>query len=158
MKYRGFVRSMAVLGFLGGLAWGLTPLYALAFNMTTSLPGTLYFVVKSHPLPKRGDTIAFRWHGGATYPAGVMFIKHVAGEPGDVVHVAGRNVWINDRYIGYAKPYSLAHVPLDPAMGGPIPAGQYFVASPNPNSLDSRYSLAGNVPESAIIGRAYEIF
>ncbi|KGE10476.1 peptidase S26 [Burkholderia gladioli] len=157
-RYRRFVRSMLALSLAAAIAWGLTPWYGLTFNMSTSLPGTLYFIRKRAFQPAIGDTIAFRWHGGATYPAGLTFIKHVAGVPGDVVRVVGREVWVNQTYIGYAKPLSLAGLPLFPTSPGVIPPGHYFVATPNPNSLDSRYAIAGTVPQSAIVGEAYEIF
>lgn len=157
-RYRRFVRVMFALSIVATIAWSTTPWYALTFNMSTSLPGTLYLIRKGLFRPSIGDTIAFRWHGGATYPAGLTFIKHVAGLPGDVVRVSGRNVWVNSTYVGYAKPFSLAHIPLFPTAAGVIPAGHYFVATPNPDSLDSRYSIAGTVPQSAIVGEAYEIF
>ncbi|CAM2163332.1 S26 family signal peptidase [Burkholderia cepacia] len=157
-RYRRFVRTMVALSVVAAIAWGLTPWYGLSFNMSTSLPGTLYFIRKGRFQPRVGDTIAFRWHGGATYPAGLMFIKHVAGLPGDVVHVIGRDVWVNQTYIGYAKPLSLAGMALFPTSAGVIPPDHYFVATPNPNSLDSRYAIAGTVPQSAIVGEAYEVF
>jgi conjugal transfer pilin signal peptidase TrbI len=157
-RYRRFVRTVVALAIVAAVAWGLTPWYGLTFNMSTSLPGTLYFIRKGPCRPRLGDTIAFRWHGGATYPAGLTFIKHVAGLPGDVVHVVGRDVWVNQTYIGYAKPLSLAGMALFPTQDGVIPPGHYFVATPNPNSLDSRYSIAGTVPQTAIVGEAYEIF
>ncbi|QKM57774.1 signal peptidase I [Burkholderia glumae] len=161
-RYRRFIRTMLALSILAVVVHSLTPWYGLTFNMTTSLPGTLYFIRKGAyqwPLhPHLGDTIAFTWHGGATYPPGVVFIKHVAGLPGDVVRVRGRDVWVNQTYIGYAKPRSLAGIALFPTAAGVIPDGHYFVATPNPNSLDSRYALAGTVPLADIIGEAYEIF
>ena len=157
-RYRRFARFTFALSVVAVVAWSLTPWYALTFNMSTSLPGTLYFIRKGPFHPAVGDTIAFRWHGGATYPAGLTFIKHVAGLPGDVVRVSGRNVWVNNVYIGYAKSFSLAHIALFPIAAGVIPSGRYFVATSNPNSLDSRYSIAGTVPQSAIVGEAYELF
>ncbi|WP_240674691.1 S26 family signal peptidase [Burkholderia stabilis] len=157
-RYRRFVRAMVALSIVAAMAWSLTPWYGLSFNMSTSLPGTLYFIRKGPCHPHLGDTIAFRWHGGATYPAGLTFIKHVAGLPGDVVHVIGRDVWVNQTYIGYAKPLSLAGMALFPTSAGVIPPDHYFVTTPNPNSLDSRYAIAGTVPQSAIVGEAYEVF
>ncbi|MBN3815158.1 signal peptidase I [Paraburkholderia sp. Se-20369] len=157
-RYRRFVRVMVALSMLATLAWGFTPWYGLTFNMSTSLPGTLYFIRKGACRPAVGDTIAFRWHGGATYPAGLTFIKRVAGLPGDVVRVIGRDVWVNQTYIGYAKPLSLAGLPLFPTVAGVIPPGHYFVTTPNPNSLDSRYAIAGTVSQSSIVGKAYELF
>jgi conjugal transfer pilin signal peptidase TrbI len=157
-RYRRLLRTVGTLLLVAGFVWGIRPWYALGFNLSTSLPGTLYFIDKTKCVPHLGDTIAFRWHGGATYPAGVTFMKHVAGVPGDVVRVVGRNVWVNDTYIGYAKPLSLAGMPLFPTDPGVIPAGHYFVATPNPNSLDSRYAISGTVPQDAVVGKAYELF
>ncbi|KOR17533.1 peptidase S26, partial [Burkholderia cenocepacia] len=34
---------MVALTIVAAVAWGLTPWYGLTFNMSTSLPGTLYF-------------------------------------------------------------------------------------------------------------------
>ncbi|ACR32803.1 S26 family signal peptidase [Burkholderia glumae] len=157
-RYRRLLRTLAILLLTAAFGWGIRPWYALGFNLSTSLPGTLYFIDKTTCVPRLGDTIAFRWRGGATYPAGVLFMKHVAGLPGDVVRVYGRNVWVNTTYIGYAKPLSLAGMPLFPTKGGVIPPGRYFVATPNPNSLDSRYAISGTVPQDAIVGKAYELF
>lgn len=142
---------------VGALAAATTPWLDYTFNLTNSLPGTLYVIHKGGEV-KKGELIAYRWHGGATYPAGTTFIKRVAGVAGDTVKRAGSAFWVNDQYIGTAKPFSKAGVPLQPAQGGVIGAGEYFVSTPNPNSLDSRYALTGNVKQAEVIGRAYEIF
>lgn len=126
-------------------------------NFTTSLPGTLYVIRKGEAVAK-GDLIAYRWHGGASYPAGSVFIKKTVGVAGDRVRRDGRAFWVNDAYVGVAKTHSRAGLPLKPAAEGVIPAGEYFVATPNPDSLDSRYALTGNVRQSEVIGRAYEVF
>ena len=125
--------------------------------MTESLPGTLYVVHKGGSVVK-DDLVAFHWPGGASYPAGTTFIKRVAGVSGDRVTVVGREVWVNDQFIGIAKPQSRAGFPLSPVAGGVIGQGEYFVATPSPDSLDSRYALCGNIKQSAVIGRAYGIF
>jgi conjugal transfer pilin signal peptidase TrbI len=143
--------------FAGGLAAHLKYGYDIAENLSTSLPGHIYIYRVGEPFTK-GDLIAFHWHGGATYPAGTVFIKPVVGVPGDVVRREGRKVWVGDHFVGIAKTHSLAGVPLTPAATGPIAAGNYFVATPNPDSLDSRYALTGNITQAAIIGRAHELF
>jgi conjugal transfer pilin signal peptidase TrbI len=142
---------------VGVLAAATTPWLDYTFNLTNSLPGTFYVIHKGGEV-KKGELIAFRWHGGATYPAGTTFIKRVAGVGGDTVKRVGSGFWVNDQYMGYAKPYSRAGVPLKPAPEGIVKAGEYFVSTPNPDSLDSRYALTGNVKPSEVIGRAYEIF
>ncbi len=67
-RYRRFVRTVVALTIVAAVAWGLTPWYGLTFNMSTSLPGTLYFIRKGPCRPRLGDTIAFRWHGGGDLP------------------------------------------------------------------------------------------
>lgn len=142
---------------VGALAAAASPWLDYTFNRTNSLPGTFYVIHKGGEA-KKGGLIAYRWHGGATYPAGTTFIKRVAGVAGDTVKREGSEFWVDGQYIGTAKPFSKAGVPLQPAQDGVIAAGEYFVATPNPNSLDSRYALTGNVRPAEVIGRAYEIF
>ena len=77
---------------------------------------------------------------------------------GDRVRREGRAFWVNDHYIGLAKTHTKAGVALEPASAGIITTDEFFVATPNPDSLDSRYSLGGNVRLSQVIGRAYEVF
>ncbi|HHV7523709.1 TPA: S26 family signal peptidase [Burkholderia orbicola] len=142
---------------VGLLAAAATPWVDFDINLTKSLPGTLYVIQKGAGFAK-GDTIAFRWRGGATYPAGSTFIKRVTGVPGDVVRRDGNRVWVAGQYIGIAKPVSRAGVPLTPTSAGVIPPGQYFVSTPHPDSLDSRYALTGYIRQEEVIGRAYAIF
>lgn len=146
------VASASALGLWASTAW-----VSYTLNATNSLPGTLYVIHKGATV-KRGDLVAYRWHGGATYPAGTIFIKRVMGEAGDMVRTNDGRYWINDTYIGIAKPHSKAGVPLTAAQPGVIPDGELFVATPHPDSLDSRYALSGNVKHADIVGRAYEVF
>ena len=139
------------------LAAVTTPWVDYTFNLTSSLPGTFYVIHKGGEA-KKGALIAYRWRGGATYPEGATFIKRVAGVAGDTVTRADREFWVNGQYIGLAKTHSKAGVPLQPAQGGVIEAGEYFVSTPSPDSLDSRYALSGNVKQTEVIGAAYEIF
>ncbi len=149
--------------FCGGVAAGAllalasTPWIAVTVNLTHSLPGTVYVVHKGGAFGK-GDLIAFRWHGGATYPAGVTFIKRVAGVPGDRVGIQEGICRVNDAVIGRTKPTTRAGIVITPAKDGVIQADEYFVATDSPDSLDSRYALVGNIPQSAVIGRAYVLF
>lgn len=154
---RAYLAACGVIGATGLGLWISTAWYSYTVNLTHSLPGVIYAIKKDEPV-KKGDLVAFRWHGGATYPAGTTFIKVVAGAPGDVVKRVGNEFWVNDQYIGAAKPKSKAGVPLTPAEPGVIPEGQMFVATPSPDSLDSRYALTGNVKTYEVIGKAYAIF
>ena len=47
---------------------------------------------------------------------------------------------------------------MQPSASGVIAVNDYFMATPHPDSLDSRYALSGNIPLADIIGKAYEIF
>lgn len=134
-----------------------SPWLSYTFNLTHSLTGHFYIIYKGGKVTK-GDLIAYRWQGGATYPPGTLFIKRVVGVAGDAVQRVGSTFWVNGQYIGDAKPFSKAGIPLHPAAPGVIPPHAYFVATMHPDSLDSRYALTGNVRQIDVIGRAYEIF
>lgn len=154
-----FLGAAALVAVGGVAAWIATAGYGyrVTESLSTSLDGHIY-VHRAGEAFAKGDLVAFRWHGGATYPAGTVFIKRVAGVPGDIVRRVDRDFWVGDQYVGRAKPVSRAGVPLEPAVGGVIPDGHYFVATPSADSLDSRYSLTGNIKGFEIIGRAHEIF
>src|SRR5262245_28435672 len=59
--------------------------FAIGVNVTASLPYKLCLIAKGDLEVRRGDLVAFRWHGGGPYPAGVVFTKVVRGVPGDEV-------------------------------------------------------------------------
>lgn len=156
---RWFPVFAGVVGASAGALWVASAWFGVGIteNLTTSLDGSVYVYRQGMPFG-RGDLVAYRWHGGATYPAGTIFIKQVVGLPGDRIEVRDGAFWVGDHYVGAAKPFSKAGVPLTPAPEGVVPPGAYFVATPSPDSLDSRYALSGNIPQSAIIGRAYALF
>lgn len=145
------------VGAVALLAWASTPYFDYTINLTHSLPGTAYVVQKGAAFGK-GDLIAFRWHGGATYPVGATFIKRVIGLPGDRVSNKDGICQVNGQVIGQTKRFTRAGIALTPAREGTIQSGEYFVATDSPDSLDSRYALVGNVPQSSVIGRAYALF
>lgn len=131
--------------------------YAFGLNATHSLPGTLYLIERG-ALPQRGEHVAFRWAGGGPYPAGVTFIKVLAGQPGDTVARDGATFVVAGTALGQAKPTSRRGEPLEPGPTGTLPEGHYFVFAPHPDSLDSRYALTGWIAREQIIGRARAIF
>jgi conjugal transfer pilin signal peptidase TrbI len=131
--------------------------YALGLNATHSLPGTLYLIDRG-AIPQRGEHVAFRWAGGGPYPAGVTFIKVLAGQPGDTVTREGATFVVAGAALGQAKPTSRRGEPLEPGPTGTLPEGRYFVFAPHPDSLDSRYALTGWIAREQIIGRARAIF
>ena len=151
------------------LRWGLAYLllaaaglwfgahYRFGLNVTESLPYRLFLIHKGE-LPARGQYMAFRWRGGGPYPAGSTFVKVVAGMPGDVVSRVDRDFFVNGQAVGRAKSISQQGIPLEPGPTGTLPVGAYYVRTPHPDSLDSRYALTGWVSQTQLIGRAYAIF
>lgn len=135
--------------------------YKLAFNVTDSLPGKVYLVVKGE-LPTRNDEpMAFVWRDPqhkTQYPDGITFLKLAAGMPGDVVERDGKAITVRGWRVT-PKDFSRRGMKLDPnEFAGNIPEGRYFVVGIHPDSLDSRYALVGLVPQADVIGRAYAIF
>lgn len=131
--------------------------FAFGLNASPSLPHR-FFLIHKGELPQRGQYVAFRWPGGGPYPAGVTFVKIIAGMAGDAVTRADRDFFVNGTHVGQAKTVSRQGVPLELGPTGVLPAGRYYVRAPHPDSLDSRYRLTGWVSEAQIIGRAYALF
>ena len=128
--------------------------YAFGLNASPSLPYRLFLIHKGE-MPGRG---AFRWAGGGPYPAGVTFIKVLAGVPGDEVTRDGEGFHVNGVAVGVPKPVSRQGQALEPGPTGRIPEGRYYVQAGHPDSLDSRYRLTGWIHASQIIGRARALF
>ena len=136
--------------------------FALTLNVSDSLPGTVFLVQKGTK-PDKGQLAAFRYTGGGPYERGALFLKQMLGVPGSLVigmdiGSGYRDYFVDGQYVGRAKPKSKTGILLDPGPSGVIPAGHYYMAAPNPDSLDSRYALVGWVAEDQIVGRAFRIF
>lgn len=149
--------SVAIVGL-----WMIRDHYRIGWNLTESLPQKV-FIVKVGEMPAKGDYVAFSWHPKfdslvAPYPNEAMFIKIVAGIPGDVVQVTNREVSVNGESVGYAKPTSRTGLPLQETKPGSISNGQLYVRGTHRDSFDSRYALVGNVLVEHVIGKAYPIF
>ena len=111
-----------------------------------------YFVVPVGT-PGRGDRVVF--DPPDALGAAVPYLKSVAAVPGDRIVVdANRGVWVDDRFIGRAKPVSLDGRSLVPVASGRVPEGYFFVFADHPDSHDSRYAEIGLVPRDRIRGRA----
>lgn len=131
--------------------------FSFGINASASLPHALFIIHKGAAI-HRGDYVAFRWHGGGPYPAGVTFIKIAAGVPGDRVTRVDRAFFVNGSYVGSAKTHGRDGKALAATHDGILGADEYYVSAPHPDSLDSRYSLTGWIPRNDFIGRAYAIF
>jgi len=131
--------------------------FGLGLNVSPSLPHRVFLFHKGE-LPQRGQYVAFRWAGGGPYPAGVTFVKIVAGVPGDTVTHIGGDYFVNGNPVGTAKRVSRVGMPLEAGPTGVIPPDHFYVQAPHPDSLDSRYRLTGWISTAQMIGRAYVLF
>ena len=106
--------------------------YAFGLNVSPSLPQR-FFLIHKGELPLRGQFVAFRWPGGGPYPAGVTFVKIIAGMAGDSVTRAGREFFVNGTPVGQAKnrrvsarpspSVAAAWSPFRPSCAGPWTCG-----------------------------------
>jgi conjugal transfer pilin signal peptidase TrbI len=139
------------------LGWVINANYVIGWwNESESLAAHV-FIARKGEMPYRGDYVAFRWRGGF-YPAGSTFLKIVGGIPGDTIERQGQDFYINAKYMGKAKSISKTGAPLVAADPGVLGPGEYYVMTPHPDSLDSRYKIVGAISQDEIIGKAYVLF
>ena len=107
--------------------------------------------------PCRGDIVVFRTDGMADLPPKTIFVKRVAGQPGDRLRLADGKLFINDQQVSLSNStgeivYRLPSGPPYATTEATVPDGCYFVLGDNStNSFDSRFW--GSVPRENIIGR-----
>lgn len=143
---------LAVIAFHGGSQ--ALARYRFALNQTESLPNWAFIADQFNRTPQRGQLVAFVPPATPFYPAGMVFCKIVAGVPGDRVEVRGRDFWVAGKFVGRAKERSRDGLAVLASRGGVIPRDQYFLMTPHPDSLDSRYALIGLVPKARVLGVA----
>jgi len=98
--------------------------------------------------PERGDIIVLK----DPRDTDTDLIKRVIGLPGETIEIMDGKVYINDRLLD--EPYIKA-VWHDSKPKILIPPGEFFVMGDNrDNSLDSRSTQVGLVPQDLIIGKA----
>jgi signal peptidase I len=109
--------------------------------------------------PRRGDIIVFKTDGIASLPPATIYLKRVAGEPGDHLRLSDGKLFINDKQVKLSNEAGQIFYDLPPLTGRfppktdlTVPDACYFVLGDNStNSLDSRYW--GSVPRQNVIGR-----
>lgn len=135
--------------------------YIVSHNVSDSLPQTLFLIDKTASV-KKGDYVAFVYHNqGADdpFPEGVYFTKLVVGVEGSkVTSNESRMVFVDNQYVGYAKPTSKLGVPLELIANQTVPAGSLYVMGTHKDSYDSRYARVGLIKSSDIVGKAIPIF
>ncbi len=172
---RGWLLFLLLAVILRGLEAPLPNRFGRAFKMPTKsmeptlIPGDHLFVQTSaywFGAPRRGDVVAFRTDEleSSLVPKGKLYVKRIAGLPGEAVRIIGGRLLINDRPLqgpavlaraNFSAPY--VTVPSGESNTYVVPAGSYFVVGDNAtNSLDSREY--GAVPRQSILGRATKIY
>jgi len=119
--------------------------------------------------PQRGDVVVFR-HGESNR----FFIKRVVGLPNDKIRLFGRNLFVNNKKVAgqfltkngslnlFSEQFPKESTPHTIQQYGnylpasyDVPEGTLFVMGDNRNnSIDSRYSRVGFIPEEKVIGKA----
>lgn len=130
--------------------------YGIKINVSDSLPYKLFIIDRGDIQVKAGKMMAFIAPHNGYYKG--SFGKIVVGMPGDEVKYVGREIYVNEKYIGKVKPRSKAGDKLKPTEPGIIPKGYYFMASDHKDSFDSRYERIGYVKDTNIIGTIHPIF
>lgn len=156
----GFLLASMLAGLLiQQLVYALTP-YRLWFNIVSkSLPGSVYLVELGTLPTQRGDAITFIPPPNRFYPPGLKFTKLATGLPGDVISrdPANRWVFVNGENFGELQTRS-SRGELLPGPVGVVPPDHYWVWTPHPLSLDSRYADIGYIPRDRVLGRAVRLF
>lgn len=173
-RNRNFVRLLRKHLVRYGPAWLLAVLcfglfsanYRLVPNATRSLPQS-WFLVHLNEEVSRGDYASFLAPDNGIYPAGLWWVKRVAGQPGDVLTRSGLDFAINGQTVATARLVGLSgrsltplSVPTDSDTLGAyrLRAGEYFVVGTHPFSYDSRYAPIGLIRREQLKGRAHALF
>ena len=109
--------------------------------------------------PRRGDVVCFKTAGIPQLPPAQVYVKRVAGEPGEELKIAGGMLYINSTnvvlsnatgVITYLAPPQVFTTPLQTNLT--VPQNCYFVLGDNTtNSFDSRFY--GSIPRQNVLGR-----
>jgi signal peptidase I len=109
--------------------------------------------------PRRGDVVCFKTDGIPSLPATQVYVKRVAGEPGEHLRISAGMLYLNGRHVSLSNEIGeISFLPPPQPAAGPmmtdvtVPTDCYFVLGDNStNSFDSRFY--GCVPRENILGR-----
>lgn len=162
------VKALYTLPLLLGVSAALfglvfAPQHKVIWNRSASAPGGLFWL-SDEPITKgqwvllSARSMPAQWAASRGYVgAGWPLLKQVAGLPGDRICRHGVAVFVNDRQVAAARLVDTDGRGL-PAWEGcrTLRAGDVFLLSPHPSSLDGRYF--GAVKRTEIEGVARPIF
>ncbi len=156
LKFLNVINGILVFILVLGLGAVIRERTTLTVNMSGSLEGKYYFVVKNYGQPldlKIGDHVAFThpWVPG-------LLIKQVKGLPGDIIIHVNDKAFVNEELIGPILAMSHDQRILTPGYQGVIPKNTYFMAGDHARSFDSRYAEVGLLTTEDIYGKAYKLF
>ena len=161
MDRRTWGLAVAILGTTAlavGAMFALAERYQLALNVTPSLPGHVYLIDRKDKTPVKDGLIAFRVQNAAPLPDNITVVKIVKGLPGDEITVIDRSVYVNGRFLAWAKPQAMSGEPLVAIPSQTIGKDSFYVYAPHPDSFDSRYAKLGLIDSRQIVGTARELF
>lgn len=151
---------IVVASVLGALLIG----QKLSLGATTSLSVKdvhVVAVLHSGVVPTRGELVAFRPGPGARWLRDKLFVKRLAGLPGDRIERVntpdGEMVAINGQPLAPLKPTARDGRALPRGPTGVLPACRYFVYGDHRDSYDSRYADIGWVSCEQVVGRAIRL-
>jgi signal peptidase I len=169
LRTRLVVRSALVLAFFVGVfivlrVCGLVrPFFVPTGAMTPAVSAGDHIMMENFSYltrqPRRGDIILFKTDAIARLPLAQVYVKRVAGEPGERVRISGGKLFVNDKQVSLSNAVGEIAYDLPPAFATAstqnevtVPNRSYFVLGDNStNSFDSRFW--GSVPSGNIIGR-----
>jgi len=111
--------------------------------------------------PRRGDIVVFKTDGIGPLSSGTIYVKRVAGLPGDALRISDGNLYANDTHVrleNAAGDIRYVFLPGSIHLASrtdtvTVPKGHYFVLGDDSlRSSDSRFY--GFVPAENVIGRA----
>lgn len=149
-----------VLVLLAVLPPALAGRFLIAVNISESVEPKLFIVPTGRQARlERGKFVAFRHDGSAWgLPADALWVKKVAGLPGDEIRVDGvLGVHVAGRRVGALSTGSMRRGGLTANEHGRVPPGALFVVGGHSDSLDSRYAQFGFLLIENVVGEAIPV-